>query len=137
MERWSFAPRGSDDALDARGVFLDYVGSLNGVDKYFLDKKNEKARSIFNSLTLQEIDNFLENEPTYIVGYRFVIPYVYLEYEAFDVSIEIKEKLKYYDLIHSRQADYLSGESDYPLYDGTSSEYLSPGEIFLPRFSSP
>ena len=92
MGRWSFAPMGSDDALDARGIFLDYVGSLKGVDKYFLDDKIEKARSIFNSLTLQEIDNFLENEP--ILGYRFVIPYVYLEYEAFDVSIEIKEKLK-------------------------------------------
>ncbi len=92
MGRWSFAPMGSDDALDARGVFLDYVGSLKGVDKYFFDDEIEKARSIFNSLTLQEIDNFLENEP--IFGYSFVIPYVYLEYEAFDVSIEIKEKLK-------------------------------------------
>ena len=92
MGRWSFAPMGSDDALDARGIFLDYVGSLKGVDKYFLDDKIEKARSIFNSLTLEEIDNFLEDEP--IFGYRFVIPYVYLEYEAFDVSIEIKEKLK-------------------------------------------
>ena len=33
MGRWSFAPMGSDDALDARGIFLDYVGSLKGVDK--------------------------------------------------------------------------------------------------------
>ena len=39
MGRWSFAPMGSDDALDARGIFLDYVGSLKGVDKYFLDDK--------------------------------------------------------------------------------------------------
>ena len=46
----------------------------------------------------------------------------------------VRDRLKYYDMFHSRQADYLSGESDYPLYDGTSSEYLSPGEIFLPRF---
>lgn len=92
MGRWSFAPMGSDDALDSRGIFLDYVGSLKGVDKYFLDDNIEKARSILNSLTLQEIDNFLEDEP--IFGYSFVIPYVYLEYEAFDVSIEIKEKLK-------------------------------------------
>ena len=92
MGRWSFAPMGSDEALDAKGVFFDYVGQLKGVDKCFLDDEIEKARSIFNSLTLQEVNDFLENEP--IFGYNFVIPYVYLEYKAFDVSIEIKEKLK-------------------------------------------
>lgn len=46
----------------------------------------------------------------------------------------VVEKLKFYDYIHSRQADYLSGESGYPLYDATATEYLSPGEKFLPRF---
>ena len=92
MGRWSFAPMGSDEALDARSVFLDYVGELKGVDKYFLEEKPEKARSIFSGLTLQEINDFLEDEP--LLGYQFVIPYVYLEYKAFDVSIEIKEKLK-------------------------------------------
>lgn len=48
-------------------------------------------------------------------------------------DLEIKERLKYYDLIHSRQADYLSCESGYPIYDNTCSEYLSPGEKFFPR----
>lgn len=37
-------------------------------------------------------------------------------------------RLKYYDMFHSRQADYLSGESGYPLYGHTFVEYLSPGE---------
>jgi len=46
---------------------------------------------------------------------------------------DVRDKLRYYDMIHSRQADYLIGESGYPLYDGTSTEYLSPGEVFLPR----
>ena len=92
MGRWSFAPMGSDDALDAKIVFFDYVAGLKGVDKYFLDDETEKARLIFNGLTLEEIDDFLEDEP--IFGYNFVIPYVYLEYKAFDASIEIKEKLK-------------------------------------------
>jgi len=46
---------------------------------------------------------------------------------------EVRDKLRYYDMFHSRQADYLTGESGYPLYDGTSTEYLSPGEKFLPR----
>ena len=45
----------------------------------------------------------------------------------------VKRKLKYYDLIHSRQADYLTNESKYPLYENTSTEYLSPGEKFFPR----
>ena len=44
------------------------------------------------------------------------------------------KKLKYADLVHSRQAEYLSHESGYPLYTDTSTEYLSPGEKFLPRF---
>ena len=46
----------------------------------------------------------------------------------------VRDRLKYYDMFHSRQADYLIGESGFPLYDGTSTEYLSPGEKFLPRF---
>ena len=56
----------------------------------------------------------------------------YLPHLVHDESIV--GRLKYYDMIHSRQADYLHGESGYPLYDHTSSEYLSPGEKFLPRF---
>lgn len=47
---------------------------------------------------------------------------------------EVRNRLKYYDLIHSRQADYLSAESELPLHDATSTEYLSPGEKFHPRF---
>ena len=46
---------------------------------------------------------------------------------------KIKERLKYYDIVHFRQADYLTGESGFPLYDCSSTEYLSPGEKFLPR----
>lgn len=46
----------------------------------------------------------------------------------------IHSKLRSDDIIHSRQADYLSLESGYPLYNGTVTEYLSPGEKFLPRF---
>lgn len=56
----------------------------------------------------------------------------YFPYLKEDVAIE--NKLHYYDIVHSRQADYLIRESGYPLYDGTSTEYLSPGEKFLPRF---
>lgn len=46
----------------------------------------------------------------------------------------VRKKLRYDDFQHSRQAEYLSNESEYPIYDGTSVEYLSPGEKFLPRF---
>ena len=45
----------------------------------------------------------------------------------------VREKLKYYDMFHSRQADYLSGESGYPLYDRTETEYLCPGEKILEK----
>ena len=46
---------------------------------------------------------------------------------------KIRDHLKYYDMIHSRQADFLTGESGYPLYNCSSTEYLSPGEKFLSR----
>ncbi len=42
-------------------------------------------------------------------------------------------KLKYFDLPHSRQADYLINESNFPLYDNSSSEYLPSGERFFER----
>lgn len=47
-------------------------------------------------------------------------------------SPEVSDRLKYYDLIHSRQADYLTGETGYPLYDATVSRFCSSGEEFLP-----
>ena len=45
-----------------------------------------------------------------------------------------RSSLKFDDYSHYRQAEYLSRESGYPLYKNTSVEYLSPGEVFLPRF---
>lgn len=47
---------------------------------------------------------------------------------------EAQNALKYDDYPHSRQAEYLARESGYPLYKNTEVEYLSPGEVFLPRF---
>lgn len=43
------------------------------------------------------------------------------------------EKLKYYDINHSRQAEFLINESGFPIYTDTSTEYLSPGEALMPR----
>lgn len=42
-------------------------------------------------------------------------------------------RLLYEDLMHSRQAKFLSKESRFPVYSNTTTEYLSPGEVFLPR----
>ena len=47
---------------------------------------------------------------------------------------DIHETLRYSDGMHSRQADYLTRESGYPLYKNSSTEFLAPGEEFLPRF---
>ena len=47
-----------------------------------------------------------------------------------------RDRLKYYDMFHSRQADYLSGESGYPLYGHTETEYLSPGEKIFEKMLS-
>ncbi len=43
------------------------------------------------------------------------------------------DSIKYFDLSHSRQADYLVNESGFPLYNNTSAEYLPSGERFLFR----
>ena len=47
---------------------------------------------------------------------------------------DVHDQLRYHDLMHSRQADYLTHESGYPLYNNSEVEYLSPGEVFFPRF---
>ena len=49
-------------------------------------------------------------------------------------DVEAHETLRYSDGLHSRQADYLTLESGYPLYKNSSCEFLAPGEKFLPRF---
>lgn len=43
------------------------------------------------------------------------------------------QSIKYFDLPHSRQADYLTNESEFPLYNNTSAEYLPSGEKFQAR----
>ena len=53
----------------------------------------------------------------------------FLKFEA-----DTLDELRRDDYPHFRQAEYLSRESGYPLYKNTSVEYLSPGEVFLPRF---
>lgn len=47
---------------------------------------------------------------------------------------ETHETLRYSDGLHSRQADYLTNESGFPLYKNSSAEFLAPGEEFFPRF---
>lgn len=46
----------------------------------------------------------------------------------------LKELVTYENNVLSRHSQFLSSESGYPLYSNTSVEYLSPGEIFYPRF---
>ena len=55
----------------------------------------------------------------------------YLRYLKDDSAV--RDRLGYYDLMHARQADYLTRESGYPLYDKSSTEYCPSGEAFLPR----
>ncbi len=43
------------------------------------------------------------------------------------------DSIKYFDLPHSRQAEYLTNESGFPLYNNSSAEYLPNGEKFLSR----
>ena len=46
---------------------------------------------------------------------------------------EVLQSLKYYDMLHSRQAEYLIRESGYPIYNNTSTEFVSPVEDLLPK----
>ena len=56
--------------------------------------------------------------------------------QQLDRNDEVIDRLRYYDLHHSRQAEYLSGESGFPVYENTSTEYFSPGENLMPRLLS-
>ena len=82
------------------------------------------------------------------MGYNFVIPYVYLEYKAFDVSTEIKEKLKsllrksifdfcnpYYDEWQS-DTDYNTYENllDFNIPEDSNFYHLYCLEVFLNSF---
>ncbi|MBQ4153586.1 MAG: cardiolipin synthase [Clostridia bacterium] len=44
----------------------------------------------------------------------------------------VKNRLVYDDLIHARQATFLTATSGFPVYDGTKTDYLSPGERAFP-----
>ena len=46
---------------------------------------------------------------------------------------DVLNTLKYKDMLHFRQAQYLTRESGYPVYDGTVTEYFSPIEDMMPR----
>ena len=50
-----------------------------------------------------------------------------------DSGEENLDSIRYFDLPHSRQADYLTGESGFPLYKNTTAEYLPNGERYLSR----
>lgn len=43
------------------------------------------------------------------------------------------QSMRYFDMPHSRQADYLTNEAEYPLYSNTSAEYLPSGERYFVR----
>ncbi len=53
----------------------------------------------------------------------------YMPYLKNDPSVS--GRLKYYDLIHSRQADYLTNETGFPLYDHSHMDFYPSGEEFL------
>ncbi len=55
----------------------------------------------------------------------------YLKYLPDDSKIV--SRLNYSDMIHFRQAEYIRREAEMPVYDGTESEFLSPGEKLMPR----
>lgn len=43
------------------------------------------------------------------------------------------QSMRYFDMPHSRQADYLTNEAELPLYSNTSAEYLPSGERYFTR----
>ena len=70
-----------------------------------------------------------------------VFPYIKRHFERIVASYQdvlaecpdLSAQLAYHDLLHVRQASYLSAASGFPAHANTSCEYLSPGEVFLPR----
>lgn len=45
----------------------------------------------------------------------------------------VVNRLEYSDMQHARQSKYLYSQSSCPVWDNTETEYLSPGEVALPR----
>ena len=96
MGTWSFHPMGSDNALDYKNEFFNCFKETKsiGLDSLWNDNANiqqQKFHDFLIALTTDDLDCAITHLKDY---YYYVIPYAYYEYKAFEVSSEIKTKLK-------------------------------------------
>jgi hypothetical protein len=79
---------GSDGALDSRDIFMS---RFDTEDCYFFERPREEIRDGLLALTLSEIKEMADQDITR--DDKFVIPYTFVEYEAYPTDPEIKAYL--------------------------------------------
>jgi len=92
MGKWSFHPMGNDDALNIRDLFFDVVLSKD-ID---IHEDRKSVKEALEKLTANDVDKFMKEKQSWFMDntYDYVMAYVYADYEAFDISDNLKEKLK-------------------------------------------
>lgn len=97
MGRWSRHPMGSDGAYDARDEFFSEF-SLQLEDEkdedesvFWFEQPSIEIREYLNSLTVEDLKRLCENE--ILSEDRFVIPYIYKEYDVTPKDDDIKQFL--------------------------------------------
>ncbi len=128
--------------ITARSTFLYFLSSVLGIvtSIYIINRRGNPSYKIAWILFILIFPIF--GVSVFLLwGNGMVMPHFrkkmqrceshYLPYLKQDPALH--EDLRRFDRLHSRQADYLAAESNYPLYRHSSAEYASPGEEFFPK----
>jgi len=111
MGTFSFKPMGNDHALNIEDDFLDYVFGTKNYDR----NDNDKVRTKLLGLSVKKVDRFI-NEHNIDPYCHYVIPYTFNEYQAFEISVQMRDKLQ--SLLRSSLDTYFGKPVSKDHYDG-------------------
>ena len=128
MGRWSNHPMGSDAALDARDTFMgrfDLKTNLGDEICYF-ERPKEEIRDALLALTLDELKEMADKD--LVCDDKYVIPYTFIEYEAYPTDPAIKKYL-YGCLDEHYSADFEEGIQHIKLFKKNFDDIISGKKI--------
>lgn len=101
---------GSDGALDAQGVFMKIFDVQGPTEEglYFFERPENEIRDGLLSLTVDDLKS-MSKEPL-VKENKFVIPYTYLEYQAYPSDMKVREFLLDCLNYHKDLEEYGNGE---------------------------
>jgi hypothetical protein len=107
MGRWSRHPMGSDGALDARDAFMsDFDDKEN--DLYYFERDKGEIKNALLNLSLDQLKKMADRTG----NDKFVVPYTFIDYEAYPTDPKIKEFLLECLDYHDDLYEYGNGEEE-------------------------